>query len=324
MRFGILSTAGIGRAAVIPAINDSDHEVAAIASRDIDRAEAVAAEFDIPTAYGSYEALLDDERLDAVYNPLPNSLHAEWTKRAADAGLAILCEKPLAVDADEARSMATYCADRDVTLMEAFMYRYHPRTERAHTIAREELDDIRAVEATFQFPVSDPENIRLDPDLAGGSLMDVGCYAINAARLFLGEPIRVYASLTDARNCGVETQHSGLLEYDDGVVARVSSSLDTPDTQRYRIEATNGWLEAEDAFVPRDDDGTTLRYSVDGREVVESFEPTDQYRLEVNHFADCVEQDRTPRTDATEAIRTLAVIDALKTSAEEGHPVTLS
>ncbi|MFB6300638.1 MAG: Gfo/Idh/MocA family protein [Halobacteriales archaeon] len=323
MRFGIISTAGIGRAAVIPAIQESEHEVAAIASRDAGRAESVATEFDIPTAYGSYEALLADDSLDAVYNPMPNSLHAEWTKRAADAGLDILCEKPLAVDADEARSMVSYCDDRDVTLMEAFMYRYHPRTERAHTIATEVLGEIRAVEATFQFPVDDPNDIRLDPDLAGGSLMDVGCYAINAARLFLGEPERVYATMSDTRNCGVETQHSGLLEYEDGVVARVSSSLDTPDIQRYRIETTDGWLEVEDAFVPRDDGETTLRYAVDGRDVTESFPPTDQYRLEVEHFADCVTQDRSPRTDGPDAVRTLAVIDALKTSADRGIPIDL-
>lgn len=323
MRFGIISTAGIARGAVIPAIQDSEHEVAAIASRDATRAEVVASSFEIPRAYGSYEALLEDDDLDAVYNPLPNSLHAEWTKRAADAGLAILCEKPLAVDADEARSMAAHCDERDVTLMEAFMYRYHPRTERAYEIATDVLGEIRSIQATFQFPVDDPENIRLDPALAGGSLMDVGCYAINAARLFFGDPNRVYATTDDPRGCGIETHHSGILEYENGVVARVSSSLDTPDLQRYRIEATDGWLEVTEAFVPRSDGRTELSYAVDGREVVESFDPTDQYRLEVEHFAECVEQNRPPRTDAAEAIRTLAVIDALKASAERSRPVAL-
>lgn len=245
--------------------------------------------FDIPRAYGSYEALLADDDLDAVYNPLPNNLHAEWTRRAADAGLDVLCEKPLAVDADEARSMATHCDEHDVTMMETFMYRYHPCTEHAHEIATEVFGEIRLIEATFQFPVDDSDSIRLNSELDGGSRMDVSCYAINAARLFLGDPDQVYATTDDPRRCGVETHHSGILEYENGVIAQVSSSLDTPD----------------------------------GREAVKSFDPTDQYRLEVEHFAECVEQNWTPRTDASEAIRTLTVIDALKASAERGSPVAI-
>ncbi|OYR87581.1 glucose-fructose oxidoreductase, partial [Halorubrum distributum] len=130
LEFGVLGTAGIARKAVIPAIAASDHAVGAVASRDAARAERFAAENAIPRSYGSYEALLDDDALDAVYVPLPNGRHAEWTKRAADAGLDVLCEKPLAADAAEARDVVAHCDERGVTLMEAFMYRYHPRTER--------------------------------------------------------------------------------------------------------------------------------------------------------------------------------------------------
>ena len=177
LTFGVLGTAGIARKAVVPAIASSDHAVGAVASRDDDRAARFATEHSIPRSYGSYEALLADDGIDAVYVPLPNGLHAEWTKRAADAGLDVLCEKPLASDAAEAREVVAHCADRGVTLMEAFMYRYHPRTERVLELADRELDDVRTVTATFRFPLYDrPNDVRLDPDLAGGSLMDVGCY----------------------------------------------------------------------------------------------------------------------------------------------------
>jgi len=325
MDFGVLSTANIARGAVIPAIADSDHRVLAIASRSADRAEAVAADHDIPRAYGSYGELLDDEDLDAVYNPLPNALHAEWTKRAADAGLHVLCEKPLASDAAEAREMGAHCDERGVTLMEAFMYRYHPRTERAAEIVAEQFDDVRGVTATFQFPLRGrPDDVRLDPDLAGGSLMDVGCYAVTAARLFLGEPDRVYAVTADTRDCGVDTGFTGVLEYGDGVTAQVSSGFDTQDTQRYRVEATNGWLEAEPAFVPRSGQEATVSYEVDGRTVEESFAETDQYRLQVEHFADCVESGERPRTDADFAVRTMEIVDALYESAATGEPVALA
>jgi xylose dehydrogenase (NAD/NADP) len=325
MRFGVLSTANIGRAAVVPAIQDSDHELVAVASREPERARAFADEVGIDRAYGAYEDLLADEDLDAVYNPLPNALHAEWTRQAADHGLDVLCEKPLGVDAEEVAEMGEYCESAGITLMEAFMYRYHPRTERVQSIVAEELGAVRGVEATFQFPLrSSPENIRLDPDLGGGSLMDVGCYAVNAARTFLGEPDRVFGTVHDSRDSGVETHASGIFEYDDGARARISSSFDTQDIQRYRIEAEDGYLVAEGAFVPRGEEGVRIEYEVNGRHVVEEFDPTDQYRLEVEHFADCVATGTTPRTDGKEAVRNMRVIDALYESADRGEAVAVS
>ncbi|UPW01813.1 Gfo/Idh/MocA family oxidoreductase [Halorussus gelatinilyticus] len=323
MNFGVLSTANIGRAAVVPAIRNTDHDLLAVASRDAASADAFADEFGIPRAYGSYEELLADDELDAVYNPLPNALHAEWTKRAADAGLHVLCEKPLAVDAEEAREVGDYCADRGVTLMEAFMYRYHPRTERAAELVREELGEVRSVKAGFQFPMDDPENVRLDPDLAGGSLMDVGCYAVSSARLFLGEPDRAYATTHDAGDHGVDTKLAGVLEYDGGATAEISCGFETDDAQWYRVETEGGWLEAREAFVPRGDEGVELEYEVDGRRAVETFDPTDQYRLEVERFAACVESGEQPRTDADEAVRNTATIDALYESAERGESVAV-
>jgi xylose dehydrogenase (NAD/NADP) len=320
MNIGVISTANIGRKRVVPAIAQTDATTLAIASRDEKRARSVADELDIPRAYGSYEALLADGDLDAVYNPLPNSLHAEWTKRAADVGLDVLCEKPLGVDAEEAVEMTEYCEDKGVTLMEAFMYQYHPRTERAVEIAGSELGEIRHVDAAFHFQLPDREDIRLDPDLAGGSLMDVGCYAVTAARLLLSEPTRVQATATDRRDCGVETSLTGLLEFEGGATASISSGFDA-SVHRYTAVGSEGRMTVENAFVP--DGETELSYTTGGRTVTERFDAVDQYRLEVECFLDAVEHGAPPRTDGHDAARTMAVIDALYESVERDEPVPI-
>jgi len=324
MNFGVLSTAHIARTAFIPALDGTDHDVVAVASRDGGRAADAAAAHDIPRSYASYEALLEDEGVDAVYNPLPNALHAEWTKRAADAGLHVLCEKPLGVDAAEAREMGEYCDDRGVTLMEAFMYRYHPRTERAIEVVETELGEVRSVQSRFSFRMGDtPGDIRLSPELAGGSLMDVGCYAIHATRQFLGEPDRVLGTTNDARDAGVETEAAATLQYEGGATAQVSSGFETPESQYYRVETTDGWLEVPDAFNTSGVAEPTLSYEVDGRTVTETFDPVDQYALETEHFAACVADGRPPLTDAADAAATLSVIDAIKESAAMDAPVAL-
>jgi xylose dehydrogenase (NAD/NADP) len=324
MRFGVISTADIGIDSVIPAIVASDHEVTAVASRERSTAEEVARMFDIPTAYGSYEGLLGDDSLDAVYIPLPNGLHAEWIRAAADAGLHVLCEKPLTGDPSETEAVFDYCEERGVQLMEAFMYRFHPLTERAAEVVETGLGEVRAVTSTFTFRMPDgAEDIRLDPDLTGGSVLDVGTYAVSAARLFLGEPDRVYARTHDGRDCGVDTEMAGLMEYDSGATARVQSGFETPLTQYYRVETTDGWLRAEPTFDVDVTGTTSLTYAVDGREVTERIDPADHYRLEVEHFAECVESGETPRVDRTESVAHARVLDALFESAGDGRPVAV-
>ncbi|MFB6234195.1 MAG: Gfo/Idh/MocA family protein [Halopenitus sp.] len=342
MRFGILSTANIGLHAVVPAIKESEHTVAAIASRDPDRAAEAAEDLDIPESYGSYEALLADAAIDAVYIPLPNALHAEWTRKAADAGLHVLCEKPIAVDADEAATLFDYCDDAGVTLMEAFMYNFHPRTRRLREIVASELGPVRSIESTFTFSLrGDPDDIRLDPELAGGSLMDVGCYAVSAVRNLLGEPDRVNAHAIDSRDCGVDTNFVGRLEYagpsdgkaspdgDDrpaldanGAHARTRGGFDTDRHERIRVDAENGWLEATDCFfMGAADERPSVTYVVDDRELTETFEPVDHYRLEVEAFADGVERGTDPLVDREESVANMRVIDALAESAARGETV---
>jgi predicted dehydrogenase len=323
MRFGILSTADIGLHSVLPGIEKSDHTALAIASRDESRAESVAREHGIPRAYGSYEALLADDEVDAVYNPLPNALHAEWSKRAADHGKHVLCEKPLAADAAEARAVFDHCEEQGVTLMEAFMYRFHPRTERAVEVVERDLGRVQSVDAAFSFHLTDETDIRLDPDLAGGSLMDVGCYAVNAVGLFLGAPDRVSAQTTDPRETGVDTGMAAVLGYDDAT-ARVASGFDRTQSQYYRVETDDGWLQADPAFGTEPDEAVTLRWHVDGRTVVEEFDAVDHYYLEVEGFAAAVAGGTEPRVTRAETLRTMRTIDAIYESAATGTTVTVA
>jgi predicted dehydrogenase len=319
------STADIATADVIPAIRRSDHEVTAIASRDGDRARSVAGALGIDRAYDGYEPLLADGDLKAVYSPLPNGLHAEWTRRAADEGLHVLCEKPLAVDATEAAETFDYCEARGVVLMEAFMYRFHPRTERAREVAVDVLGDLRSGSASFTFNLRGPaagSDIRLSPDLGGGSLLDVGCYAVDALRGLFGDPVRAYAEVTDGRGAGVDTSVSGVLAFPDGVHARIGCGFDTPRRQVYRVEADDGWLAVRDAFNAGVGAPMAIEYERDGERVTET-ERGDHYRRQVEAFADAAAAGRTPPRDRSETVATARVLDALAGSGEQGRPVAV-
>ena len=321
MQFALLGTANIARHQFVPAIRQTDHEVVAVASREEARARSFADDLGVPDAYGSYDEMLSTEGIDAVYNPLPNALHAEWTKRAADEGVHILCEKPLAVTAEEAVEMGAYCRERDVTLMEAVMYRYHPRTERTVEIVGDELGDIRTMATAFHSSFSNwPAGFRYDPELGGGCLLDVGVYAISAARLFLGEPKSVFGVTVDREDSGVDTQATALLEFPDGATATISASFDNVDVQYYRLEGEQGWLSVDPAFAFGDDYRPSVEYGVDGRRTIEEFDAINHYVREIEHFASCVEEGKRPRTDATEAARTLAVVDSIRESATTGEP----
>jgi predicted dehydrogenase len=325
VHFGVIGTADIATEDVIPAIGRSDHEVTAIASRDGDRARAVADALEIDRSYGSYDALLADGDVEAVYNPLPNGLHAEWTRRAADEGLHVLCEKPLAVSATEAAETFDYCETRGVTLMEAFMYRFHPRTERAREVARDVLGELRSGEASFTFNLRGPEagaDIRMSPDLGGGSLLDVGCYAVDALRGILGEPTRAYAEVSDSRGAGVDTSVSGVLAFPGGVHARIGCGFDTPRRQVYRVEAADGWLAVRNAFNAGVDEPMAIEYERDGERVTET-ERGDHYRRQVEAFADAAAAGRTPPRDRSETVATARVLDALAASGERGRPVAV-
>ncbi len=320
LRWGILSTANIGRAAVIPAIHASTTgEVVAVASRDSERAREFAEANAIPEHFGSYQGLLDSDTIDAVYIPLPNSLHKEWAIRSAAAGKHVLCEKPLGLTAAECEAMDAAARDAGVTLMEAFMYRFHPRTERVIELLRAgAIGSLRSIQASFSFRLTQPDNIRLSRELGGGSLMDVGCYCVNVSRTLAGaEPMQVQAFASWAES-GVDEQMAGTLKFADGLTAQLDCALTLERRERYVAAGTEGYLDVEAAFLPGTDDAEIAEHRGRGSMTTHTIAGADEYQLMVEHFADCVSNGAALRYPASEAAANMRVIEALYRSAREG------
>lgn len=314
IRWGILSTANIGRSRVIPAIHAaSNGVVSAVASRDLARAQTFAQENNIPTAYGTYEELLADPNIDAIYIPTPNSEHAEWSMKCADAGKPTLCEKPLASDGNEAQRMVDHFADAGVLFAEAFMYRFHPRTVRVKQMIDEgAIGDVKTINATFTFSLRDEANVRLSKSLAGGSLMDVGCYCVNVMRHMVGdEPYRVEAIGVVGDESGVDESLTGTLAFPGGVLGHFDSSLRTYRTHMYDIRGTEGRIRVEDAFVPSEEDETVINYWHGDDYDHITIPPANHYQLMVEDFADALINNRPPRFPAQDGVENMRVIDRL-------------
>jgi predicted dehydrogenase len=324
LRWGVLSTAKIGRQKVIPAIQAADGcEVVAIAGRDVARTRRVAGELDIERCHDSYRALLDDDEVDAVYIPLPNHLHAEWTIRAAEAGKHVLCEKPMALSSAEARSMVEACARAEVAFMEAFMYRLHPSWRAVLDIVRSgRIGAPVAVQSWFSYFNDDPDNIRNVAEYGGGALMDIGCYCIDLSRLVLGgEPIAVGGSVTRDPATGVDTVTSGVLEFVTGTATFTCSTRVEPD-QRVHIYGSEGRISIDIPFNIPPDRATHVRVTAGGAPPVApatdtlTFEASDQYRVQAEEFAASV-RDGTPVPIPPEnGVADLVVMERLLAAAE--------
>jgi predicted dehydrogenase len=273
----------------------------------------------IPRAHHSYEALIDDPEIDAIYNPLPNSMHAEWTRRAARAGKPILCEKPLTVDAAEAAALVTDCEQQGVLLMEAFMYRFHPQHARVRALIDSgAIGELRAVRTAFTFAMRrlDPANVRLKADLVGGSLMDVGCYCVNASRLiFDEEPVAAVATQDFRPQFGVDVALAGVLEYSDGRMATLDCGFQAAGQGWYMAVGTTGTIEVPRAFVPGTADTLVIHTDAEGRRHEDRIPGVDQYTLEAEEFADCLLQRRPLRYPPAGAVANMRAIDALYRSA---------
>ncbi len=320
IRWGVISTANIGRWAVLPAIQASQNGLlVAVASRDLEKARAFASDSQIPQAYGSYEALLEAEDIDAVYIPLPNSLHREWTIKAALAGKHVLCEKPLALNAQECQEMDAAAQEHGVKLMEAFMYRFHPRTEKVLEMVRSGVvGELRLIHSAFTFRVTRPENIRLNPALGGGALMDVGSYCVNISRTAAGcEPVEVQAVARWGAS-GVDEQLLGTLRFPTGALAQFDCALSLERREDYLLAGTEAFLSVPAAFLPGKE-AAKIR-EVRGRSEVKehTLDGIDEYQLMVEHFSDCVLNDQPLRYPAGEAAANMRVIDALYRSAHSG------
>ena len=324
LRFGILSTADIARKKVVPGMRTADRvEVVAIASRDAATAERVAAELAIPRAHGSYEALLADPEVDAIYIPLPNHLHLEWTIAAARAGKHVLCEKPLALTADDAQQMADACQAAGVRLMEAFMYRLHPTWVAVRElVASGRIGRLQAVQSWFSYFNDDTSNIRNVLDYGGGALMDIGCYSVNLSRmLFGGEPTRVQAALRRDEVTGVDVLTSALLEFEGGH-ATFTCAIRTESDQRVEIYGTDGRISIGIPFNIPPDRPTVVSVVHGGEPPVApaaeimTFETADPYGAEAQRFAEAILDGRPTPTPPSDAVANMRVIEQIFRAAE--------
>jgi D-xylose 1-dehydrogenase (NADP+, D-xylono-1,5-lactone-forming) len=322
-RWGILGVAKINERLLPSFKKAANVELYGIASRTLDKAQAAATAAGIPKAYGSYEALLDDPDIDIVYNPLPNTLHAEWTKKAAERGKHVLCEKPLTPTADEARAVIDFCRAKKVALMDGFMWPHHPRTPFLKKyLEGGNIGPIRRLAAafTFQLPGLDPHNIRLQSHLGGGSLLDVGCYPIYGIRWAMGEePIRVWATAHLEHGCDVEM--SGVVWFPGGRLATFDCGFTHPFRQWLEITGTTGVVTVQDMWLPPKRAIFEVRregtYDVECHAV----EAHDQIQNMLENFSRAVLEGTPVTPSPEEAVKTLRVLDALAKSARVGHAV---
>jgi predicted dehydrogenase len=318
LRWGILSTANIATEKVIPGIQKAARcEVVAIASRDAAQARRVADRLGIRRSHGSYEALLADPDIDAVYIPLPNHLHATWTMAAARAGKHVLCEKPLALTAADAQQMVDVCQAEGVRLMEALMYRLHPSWVAVRELVESgRIGRLVAVQSWFSYYNDDPNNIRNVRDYGGGALYDIGCYCVNLSRLlFEGEPSRVEGSVVrDATGTDVLT--SGLLEFDRGV-ATFSCSTRTETDQRVHVYGTEGRISIGIPFNIPPDRPTEVFVTAGGDPPVDpatellTFATADPYTVEAERFAAAVLDDLPTPVPPEDAVANMRVIERI-------------
>jgi predicted dehydrogenase len=308
---------------VTPAIQRASNSfVAAIASRNAESAMEAAAELGIPTAYGSYEALLADETIDAVYIPLPNDLHAEWTIRAAEVGKHVLCEKPLAMSSTQATEMVDACADAGVLLQEAFMYRHHPSWVEAVRLVRSgAIGTVQAVSAAFSYYNDDSSNIRNRVENGGGAVMDIGCYPINVARLiFESEPDGVASVVRRDPRMGIDIVTSAVLGFPGGGQASFTCSTRAEDYQRVHILGTDGRIEIEIPFNIPPDRETRILVTSGGQPPTDPdterivFPPKDQYTVQAELFAEAVLSGGPVPVPPADAVANMKVIEAVLAS----------
>ena len=318
--WGILSTADINRL-VIPGAHASDKvELLGVASRELPRAEEYAARWRIPRAYGSYDELLADPEIEAVYISLPNTLHCEWSIRALEAGKHVLCEKPLSRRLADVEAAFDTASRVGRLLSEAFMYRHNPQTARlTELIEQGAIGELRLIRSTFSYALYDTENIRLSPEVDGGSLMDVGCYCVNACRLLAGEPTSVFGRAWIGPT-GTDWVFTGSLAFPGDVLALFDAGTALVDRDELEVVGSEGTLFLDDPWHCR-----RPVIELRGASTIErvELEPVDSYQLELENLSDAIRSSSSPllgRRDATAQART---IEALFASQTAGVPVSL-
>lgn len=328
LKWGIMGCANIAQRAVIPGLHLSGlNEAAAIASRDGDKAKRTAEELNIGTAYDSYEALLADPSIDVIYIPLPNHLHKEWAIRAAEAGKHILCEKPLALNAHEAAEMAEAADKAGVLLSEAFMYRYHPRYAQIRDlIASGAIGEIRGIRSAFTFSnPNDSANVRYRKEWGGGSIYDVGCYPINAARLLLGqepEAVTVNAFFSPQHD-DVDMMASGLIEFGGNVSLTFDCGMWAAFRNPLEVLGTDGIIEVPSAFVTPTEESGHIYLTTGGERRKIEVPYVNAYTEQADSMARSITNGTRLTFSTSDAINNMKVVDACLLSARERTRVTL-
>jgi predicted dehydrogenase len=326
LRWGVLSTADIGRK-VIPALQTSVHNVVvAVASRDIKKAQTFAAELNIPCAYGSYEALLNDTTIDAIYNPLPNHLHVPWSIKALAAGKHVLCEKPLGLNASDVENLVHSAKQfPHLNVMEAFMYRFHPQWLRARELVNTgSIGQVRSIHSHFAYNNRDADNIRNEPAMGGGALMDIGCYCISLARfIYNEEPLRVIGQITPYAGYDVDCFFSGMLEFADGNASFTAATKMAPE-QYVKIHGEQGNIFIPLPFNPIADTATHLVLQRNQLQENIFIHASNHYRTMGDAFAQSVLQQAPVPTPLGDALANMKIIDALFTSAQNNQWVNLA
>jgi predicted dehydrogenase len=309
--WGVLGAARINQQVLEGAALAEGASVVAIAARDRDRAQAQADAHSIPTVYGSYDELLADPEIDAVYIPLPNALHVPWAVRSLEAGKHVLCEKPLARSEAEARRAFAAAREANKLLMEAFMWRHTPQTKRLSELLDEgAVGRVRVVRATFGFRLEGEGDVRLSHELEGGALMDVGCYCVSAARLVAGEPVHVRAEqVSSTPTDGVDVRLAATMRFPDDVLSVIDCALDAPLGHRLTIVGSDGELVLEDPFHAR-----SPGILHDGQLIEVPF--ADPYAVQIENFSAAIRGEAEPLLDGRDAVAQAAVIEALYRSAE--------
>lgn len=316
VQWGILSTARINDAILRAAGESERTEVVAVASRDRERGDSYAREHGIGRAYGSYDELLADDDVEVVYNSLPNSLHVEWSIRALEAGKHVLCEKPLdrRVEAVERAFDAADRAGR--LLMEAFMYRHHPQTQKAAQLVRDgAIGELRQLRSRFSFTLANDADVRMLPELDGGALMDLGCYCISMQRLLAGEPTLVFGRQRTGVT-GVDVGFTGVLEFAGDVLGEFHCGFDLPEGKGLEAVGSEGTLVVADPVHCHDP-----HVDLNGERI--DVEDVDRYFLQVDNFSAAVRGDAEPVLGRADALGQVRVIEALYRSAASGAAVLL-
>ena len=320
MKWGIISTADINRK-VIPGAHASPKvDLVAVASRDRARADAYARTWEIPRAYASYEALLADPEIEAVYISLPNTLHCEWSIKALEAGKHVLCEKPLSRHTDEVEAAFDAAERTGRLLSEAFMYRHNPQTKRVKELVdRGAIGELRLIRSAFSYSLYDEENIRLRPDVEGGALMDVGCYNVSGSRLFGGEPEKVYGEAWFGPS-GTDWVFCGTLRFAGNAIALFDCGTAMPERDELEVIGSEGSLFLDDPWhckVP------VIELRREGNVELIELEPVDSYRLELENVSDAIRGNGKLLLGRADAVGQARALEALYDSATNGTPVSL-